>query len=124
MLFNILVISFSISRKELGCDNFYKCYYFYYLDYNVPNYVIIFKREDILVNDKAKYEVLFLKSLFPATLNGKNVGLVRELNPGPRAPEARIIPLDQRARYGSINCVYRIRSRCLNSDYLSWCNPM
>ena len=24
-------------------------------------------------------------------------GLVRELNPGPRAPEARIIPLDQRA---------------------------
>ena len=24
-------------------------------------------------------------------------GLVRDLNPGPRAPEARIIPLDQRA---------------------------
>ena len=24
-------------------------------------------------------------------------GLVRELNPGPLAPEARIIPLDQRA---------------------------
>ncbi len=27
----------------------------------------------------------------------KNMGLVRDLNPGPRAPEARIIPLDQRA---------------------------
>ena len=27
----------------------------------------------------------------------KNVGLVRELNPGPLAPEARIIPLDQQA---------------------------
>jgi hypothetical protein len=27
----------------------------------------------------------------------KIVGLVRDLNPGPRAPEARIIPLDQRA---------------------------
>lgn len=29
----------------------------------------------------------------------KNIfhGLVRELNPGPLAPEARIIPLDQRA---------------------------
>ena len=25
------------------------------------------------------------------------VGLVRDLNPGPLAPEARIIPLDQRA---------------------------
>jgi hypothetical protein len=29
----------------------------------------------------------------------KILGLVRELNPGPRAPEARIIPLDQRASY-------------------------
>ena len=29
----------------------------------------------------------------------KDVGLVRELNPGPLAPEARIIPLDQRATY-------------------------
>ena len=26
------------------------------------------------------------------------IGLVRDLNPGPLAPEARIIPLDQRAR--------------------------
>ena len=27
----------------------------------------------------------------------KRVGLARDLNPGPRASEARIIPLDQRA---------------------------
>ena len=27
----------------------------------------------------------------------KSLGLSRELNPGPRAPEAQIIPLDQRA---------------------------
>ena len=27
----------------------------------------------------------------------KKLGLVRDLNPGPLAPEARIIPLDQRA---------------------------
>ena len=27
----------------------------------------------------------------------EKLGLVRDLNPGPRAPEARIIPLDQRA---------------------------
>ena len=27
----------------------------------------------------------------------KNNGLVRDLNPGPLAPKARIIPLDQRA---------------------------
>ena len=27
----------------------------------------------------------------------KNIGPVRDLNPGPRAPEARIIPLDQLA---------------------------
>ena len=30
-------------------------------------------------------------------LSTKRSGLVRELNPGPLAPEARIIPLDQRA---------------------------
>ena len=29
-------------------------------------------------------------------------GLLRELNPGPLAPEARIIPLDQAARYPSL----------------------
>ena len=29
--------------------------------------------------------------------HSKHIGLVRELNPGPLAPEARIIPLDQRA---------------------------
>ena len=28
----------------------------------------------------------------------QNNGLVRELNPGPLAPKARIMPLDQRAR--------------------------
>ena len=27
------------------------------------------------------------------------IGLLRELNPGPLAPEARIMPLDQAARY-------------------------
>ena len=31
------------------------------------------------------------------------VGLVRELNPGPLAPEARIIPLDQQASMWGIN---------------------
>ena len=31
----------------------------------------------------------------------KKEGLVRDLNPGPRAPEARIIPLDQRALVGA-----------------------
>ena len=29
--------------------------------------------------------------------NNYNVGLVRDLNPGPLAPKARIIPLEQRA---------------------------
>ena len=29
----------------------------------------------------------------------KNTGLVRDLNPGPLAPKARIIPLDKRASY-------------------------
>ena len=31
------------------------------------------------------------------TLIEKHHGLVRDLNPGPLAPKARIIPLDQRA---------------------------
>ena len=34
---------------------------------------------------------------YDAEERGKILGLVRDLNPGPRAPEARIIPLDQRA---------------------------
>ena len=36
----------------------------------------------------------------------KKSGLVRELNPGPRAPEARIIPLDQRAIDSPILCLF------------------
>ena len=37
----------------------------------------------------------------PETRNwGGKIGLVRDLNPGPLAPEARIIPLDQRAALG------------------------
>ena len=32
----------------------------------------------------------------------KNIGLVRELNPGPLAPKARIMPLDQQASDGRI----------------------
>ena len=35
------------------------------------------------------------------TLNAKSAGLVRDLNPGPLAPKARIIPLDQRASAAS-----------------------
>ena len=31
--------------------------------------------------------------------NKSIIGLVRDLNPGPLAPKARIIPLDQRASY-------------------------
>ena len=39
-----------------------------------------------------------------------NWGPVRESNPGPLAPEARIIPLDQQAKRritGLGNCLYR-----------------
>ena len=36
----------------------------------------------------------------------KNVGLVRDLNPGPGAPEAPIIPLDQRATLVSVIYVH------------------
>ena len=38
-------------------------------------------------------------------LGGRGKGLLRELNPGPLAPEARIIPLDQAANAPS-------RARC------------
>ena len=37
------------------------------------------------------------KFLHMSKINQGKIGLVRDLNPGPRAPEARIIPLDQRA---------------------------
>ena len=33
---------------------------------------------------------------------GNEKGPVRESNPGPLAPEARIIPLDQQAKYSSL----------------------
>ena len=39
--------------------------------------------------------------------NNKN-GLVRDLNPGPLAPKAKIIPLDQRAIYIYIRFYIRI----------------
>ena len=35
------------------------------------------------------------------------IGLLRELNPGPLAPEARIIPLDQAAMFASNICEFR-----------------
>ena len=35
----------------------------------------------------------------------ENYGLVRDLNPGPLAPKARIIPLDQLATY-SVETLY------------------
>ncbi len=37
--------------------------------------------------------------------NQSKEGLVRELNPGPLAPEARIIPLDQTAIETNVCCV-------------------
>ena len=44
-------------------------------------------------------------------------GLVRELNPGPRAPEARIIPLDQRAGLKLVR-IFDCWSCFLNSNLL------
>ena len=46
----------------------------------------------------------FIVSVNVCLICYKISGLVRDLNPGPRAPEARIIPLDQRAG---------ARNRCL-----------
>ena len=43
----------------------------------------------------------------------QNYGLVRELNPGPRAPEARIIPLDQRASLFITNLLTHYMSQSL-----------
>ena len=44
-------------------------------------------------------------------------GLVRDLNPGPRAPEAQIIPLDQRANY-EIEDLFILNARHLFGSYL------
>ena len=45
----------------------------------------------------------------------KKIGLVRDLNPGPPAPEARIIPLDQRAVIGEegIIAIFKLCSRSI-----------
>ena len=42
------------------------------------------------------------------------IGLVRESNPGPLAPEARIIPLDQRATIDQIVWLLDIYSEAEN----------
>ena len=39
---------------------------------------------------------------------GRKLGPVRESNPGPLAPEARIIPLDQQAKTEVSECKSRI----------------
>ena len=43
----------------------------------------------------------------------KSRGLVRDLNPGPLAPKARIIPLDQRANY-TFECKWNVCSDCIH----------
>ena len=51
--------------------------------------------------------------------NYKIAGLVRDLNPGPLAPEARIIPLDQRARDNANSKLYVLGlKRFIITDYL------
>ena len=42
-------------------------------------------------------DMLVVDYIYASTLIEKHHGLVRDLNPGPLAPKARIIPLDQRA---------------------------
>ena len=45
-----------------------------------------------------QYEIKIKEIIFnPSTGSKKIGGLVRDLNPGPLAPQARIRPLDQRA---------------------------
>ena len=48
-------------------------------------------------------------------------GLVRDLNPGPRAPEARIIPLDQRATSSGTTQTERLCSWTINSMLAGSC---
>ena len=54
------------------------------------------QKRDVFWHHLMKF-VIFLQSGNHKLLVISKTGLVRELNPGPRAPEARIIPLDQRA---------------------------
>ena len=51
-------------------------------------------------------------------------GLVRDLNPGPLAPEARIIPLDQRASHNSLllAIIFNCNLIFINAKY-SWARP-
>ena len=48
-------------------------------------------------------------------------GLSRDLNPGPRAPEARIIPLDQRATSSVMTQFERVSSSTINSLWAGSC---
>ena len=61
------------------------------------------------------------KIYFQLKLSSKNVvkvGLVRDLNPGPRASEARIIPLDQRAS-GYASLIFPTSSNSKKQRYFS-----
>ena len=54
------------------------------------------------------------------TVSHKTSGLVRDLNPGPRAPEARIIPLDQRAGTNTVILMLIIFSARIAMPTGSW----
>ena len=55
---------------------------------------------------------------------GRKAGLVRDLNPGPLAPKARIIPLDQRAVHLKVFWLSSLMPWCLGAGPatpLRWC---
>ena len=48
----------------------------------------------------------------------KNIGLLRELNPRPLAPKARIIPLDQTAFYTSFGVINKTSKASAQQQYI------
>ena len=50
----------------------------------------------------------------------EKVGLVRDLNPGPRAPEARIIPLDHQATYTTFSVIPNHTKAIISLSGLRW----
>ena len=62
---------------------------------------------ETLLQEKRLYHVMLVRRRAPIkTIKTNEIGPVRESNPGPLAPKARIMPLDQQARQRLYNMLF------------------
>ena len=89
--FHLYILSSATTALSTSCQGrLYPHIYFYIYTY-IHTHIYKFRKKAAQANTKKFNLLRKLKIFFPL------LGPVRESNPGPLAPEARIIPLDQQA---------------------------